>query len=196
MRDNNNEEEMRVNYDYNINDHREMLHDMFQTEELCMEFNNIPASEVERRMKFLKRMFKKSDGEFLVFSPFKCAVGYNIEMGNNVAINSYCTILDGGTVKFGDDIWVGPNCEFISSGHSVDPERRKKGYGYANSITIENNVYIGSRVTVVCPEKKGITIGKNSVIGSGSVVTKDIPENVLAAGNPCKVIRFLSEDKK
>ena len=72
----------------------------------------------------------------------------------------------------------------------------KNGYGYANSIVIEDNVYIGSRVTIVCPEKKGITTGKNSVIGSGSVVTKDIPPNVLAVGNPCKVIRSLEKKEE
>lgn len=169
-----NNNEMQINDNFNINENRDMFYDMLKTEELCHEYNNIPASQVEKRMDFLKKMFKKADGQFLIFSPFKCAVGYNIEMGDNVAINSYCCILDGGLVKFGDNIWVGPNCEFISSGHSVDPERRKNGYGYANSIVIEDNVYIGSRVTIVCPEKKGITIGKNSVIGSGSVVTKDI----------------------
>lgn len=191
-----NKNKMQVNDNFNIHNHKDMFDDMLRTEELCYEFNSIPASEVEKRMDFLRKMFKKAEGEFLIFSPFKCAVGYNIEMGNNVAINSYCCILDGGTVKFGNDIWVGPNCEFISSGHSVDPERRKNGYGYANSIVIEDNVYIGSRVTIVCPEKRGITIGANSVIGSGSVVTKDVPANVLIAGNPCKVIRSLLEKKE
>lgn len=191
-----NNNEMQINDNFSINENRDMFYDMLKTEELCHEYNNIPASQVEKRMDFLKKMFKKADGQFLIFSPFKCAVGYNIEMGDNVAINSYCCILDGGLVKFGDNIWVGPNCEFISSGHSVDPERRKNGYGYANSIVIEDNVYIGSRVTIVCPEKKGITIGKNSVIGSGSVVTKDIPPNVLAVGNPCKVIRSLEKKEE
>ena len=171
-----NNNEMQINDNFNINENRDMFYDMLKTEELCHEYNNIPASQVEKRMDFLKKMFKKADGQFLIFSPFKCAVGYNIEMGDN--------------------IWVGPNCEFISSGHSVDPERRKNGYGYANSIVIEDNVYIGSRVTIVCPEKKGITIGKNSVIGSGSVVTKDIPPNVLAVGNPCKVIRSLEKKEE
>lgn len=190
-----NNNKMLVNDNFNIYEHRDMFEDMLKTEELCQEYNNIPAREIEKRMDFLKKMFKKADGQFVIFSPFKCAVGYNIEMGDNVTMNSYCCILDGGSVKFGDNIWVGPNCEFISSGHSVDPKRRREGYGYANSIVIEDNVYIGSRVTIVCPEKKGITIGENSVIGSGSVVTKDIPPNVLAVGNPCKVIRSLLENK-
>ncbi|MBA4701053.1 MAG: sugar O-acetyltransferase [Ruminococcus sp.] len=184
------------NEDFNINNRRDMLHDMLRTEELCYEYNNIPASDIEKRNELLKKLFKRADGDFLIFSPFKCALGYNIELGNMVAINSYCCILDGGEVKFGDDVWVGPNCEFISSGHSVNPKRRKAGYGYANPIVIEDNVYIGSRVTVVCPEHRGITIGENSVIGSGSVVTKDIPANVLAAGNPCKVIRSLPEKEE
>ncbi len=187
--------EINKNDDFNINDHRDMFYDMLKTEELCYEYNNIPASDIEKRNEHLRKMFKKADKDFLIFSPFKCSLGYNIELGNNVAINSYCCILDGGKVKFGNDIWVGPNCEIISSGHSVDPQKRKNGYGYANPIVIEDNVYIGSRVTIVCPENGGITIGENSVIGSGSVVTKDIPKNLLAAGNPCKIIRKLSESE-
>jgi len=188
--------EINENENFNINNHKDMFQDMLKAEELCYEYNNMPASDIDKRNEHLRKMLGKVDGDFLIFSPFKCALGYNIELGSNVAMNSYCCILDGGKVKFGNDIWVGPNCEIISSGHSVDPVRRKTGYGYANPILIENNVYIGSRVTIVCSEKKGITIGENSVIGSGTVVTKDVPKNVLVAGNPCKIIRKLSESEK
>lgn len=191
-----NQNVMQEDKDFNLHEHKDMFYDMIKAEELCQKYNNIPAGETDRRMEFLKKMFRKAEGQFLIFSPFKCALGYNIEIGDQVAMNSYCCILDGGSVTFGNNIWVGPNCEFISSGHSVDPEKRKNGYGYANSIVIEDNVYIGSRVTIACPQKKGITIGTNSVIGSGSVVTKDIPPNVLAAGNPCKVIRSLLEKEE
>ena len=184
---------MEDNKDFNIHDNHKMFEDMIKAEELCYKYNSIPMSHFDERMNLLKSFFGKCNGDFLIFSPFKCALGYNVEIGNNVAVNSYCTILDGAKVTLGDNIWIGTNCEIITSGHSVDPERRVNGYGYANPITIEDNVYIGSRVTIVSGERHGITIGKNSVIGSGSVITKDVPPNVLIAGNPARIIRNLSE---
>jgi acetyltransferase-like isoleucine patch superfamily enzyme len=182
--------------DFNIHNNHKMFEDMVKAEEICAQYNAIPTSHFEERMNLLKSFFGKSNGDFLIFSPFKCSLGYNVEIGNNVAVNSYCTILDGAKVTIGDDVWIGPDCQIISSGHSVDPERRKAGYGYANPITIEDNVYIGARVTIVSGEKQGITIGKNSVIGTGSVITRDVPPNVLVVGNPARIIRNLTEDKK
>lgn len=180
----------------NIYEHRDMFKEMQRCQELCNAYNAIPTTELDIRMDFLRHIFGKAEGEFVFFSPFKCSLGYNIEVGNNVAVNSYCTILDGGKVKFGNDIFVGPNVQIISSGHSVDPKKRKEGFGYQNDVVIEDNVYIGAGVTIVCGEKRGITIGKNSLIGAGAVVTRDVPPNVLVAGNPAKVIRKIGEDEE
>ena len=99
--------------------------------------------------------------------------------------------MDFAAVTFGDYVWVGPNCGFYTSGHSVDPLERSQGVGDAHPITVGNNVWFGGNVVVATTEKKGITIGDNAVIAAGSVVVSDIPANALAAGNPAKVIRTL-----
>ena len=100
-------------------------------------------------------------------------------------MNHDCIILDAAKVEFGDNCFIAPSCGFYTSGHPVDHKLRNKGYEYAKPIKIGNNVWIGGNVVVL----PGITIGDNVTIGAGSVVTKDIPSNVVAYGNPCKVIR-------
>ena len=107
-------------------------------------------------------------------------------------MNVGCVILDGARVTFGDNVFVAPHCGFYTAGHPLDHERRNAGLEYALPITIGNNVWIGAQVCVL----PGMTIGDDSVIGAGSVVTKDIPAGVLAAGNPCRVIREISEADK
>ncbi len=96
-------------------------------------------------------------------------------------------ILDGAKVTFGDNVFIAPNCGFYTAGHPLDAERRNQGLEYAYPITIGDNVWIGAGVSIL----PGVSIGANTVIGAGSVVTKDIPANVLAAGNPCRIIRQL-----
>ena len=103
-----------------------------------------------------------------------------------------CIILDEAKVTFGDNVFIAPNCGFYTAGHPLDVEQRNKGLEYAYPITIGNNVWIGAHVCVL----PGVTIGDNTVIGAGSIVTKNIPANVLAAGNPCKVIRNITEEDK
>ncbi|MDD6808354.1 MAG: sugar O-acetyltransferase [Oscillospiraceae bacterium] len=125
--------------------------------------------------------------------PFRCDYGKNIKVGKMTYINTGCTILDTNTVSIGNNVLIAPNVSIFTAGHPIDPEIRKTSYEYALPITIEDNVWIGGN-SIILP---GVTIGKNSVIGAGSVVTKDIPENVIAVGNPCKVIRAITdEDKK
>lgn len=127
-----------------------------------------------------------SYGKFVAFfQPFYCDYGYNIEIGENFYSNVNCVILDGAKVKFGDNVFVAPNCGFYTAGHPLDVKQRTAGLEYAKPITIGNNVWIGAQVCVM----PGVTIGDNCVIGGGSVVTKDIPANSLAVGNPCRVIR-------
>ncbi|HEO7045734.1 MAG: sugar O-acetyltransferase [Peptostreptococcus sp.] len=175
--------------EFNIQDDDIFFWDMIKAEEICHEYNNIPASEIERRKEYLKKFFGKVNGDFLIFSPLKCGVGYNIEIGNYVVMNSNCSLLDGAKIKFGNNIWVGPNCGFYTSGHSIDPQKRLEGYGYAHPIIVEDNVWIGANVLIVCSENRGITIGENSVLAAGSVITKDVPANVLVGGNPSRVIK-------
>jgi acetyltransferase-like isoleucine patch superfamily enzyme len=174
---------------FNIYEHEDMFRDMLRCEDLCRAYNAIPSDEIEIRMDYLKHIFGKVNGQFVILSPFKCSLGYNIEIGDNVTFNSNVSILDGGKVKIGNNVLIGTNSVLSCSGHSVDPKRRKEGFGYINSITIEDNVYIGAGVIIVCSETRNITIGRDSVIGAGTVVTRDIPAGVLAVGNPARIVR-------
>lgn len=125
--------------------------------------------------------------------PFFCDYGKNIEIGSNFYSNMGCTILDTAKVQIGDDVLFGPNVSLFTASHPIHRDMRKLEYQYGIPIRIENGVWIGGN-TVILP---GVTIGQGSVIGAGSVVTKDIPESVVAVGNPCKVIRKISNvDKK
>lgn len=116
-----------------------------------------------------------------------CDYGYNIHFGRNFYTNHNLVILDTATVKFGDNVFIGPNCGFYTAGHPVDVKQRNSGLEYAKPITVGNNVWFGGNVIVL----PGVTIGDNTIIGAGSVVTKDIPANVIAVGNPCKVIKSI-----
>jgi len=123
----------------------------------------------------------------VITAPFWCDYGSNIEIGENFYTNHNCVILDCAKVTFGDNVLIGPNCGFYTAGHPLDAVRRNQGLEYARPIHIGHNVWIGGGVQVA----PGFTIGDDAVIGAGSVVTKDIPTGVLAAGNPCRVIRDL-----
>ena len=132
-------------------------------------------------------MLGNTKQDFLIEQPFMCDYGYNIEIGENFYANHNLIILDGNKVTFGDNVFIAPNCAFYTAGHPLDPEQRNKGLEYAKPIEIGDNVWIGGNVVVL----PGVKIGDNCVIGAGSVVTKDVPENSVAVGNPCKVIRKL-----
>lgn len=121
----------------------------------------------------------------MIEQPFLCDYGYNIHIGDNFYANHNLVILDGATVKFGDNVFVAPNCGFYTAGHPIDAAERNKGLEYARPITVGNDVWIGGNVCVL----PGVTIGDDCVIGAGSVVVKDIPPHSVAVGNPCKVIK-------
>ena len=131
-----------------------------------------------------------SHGEHFTFvQPFWCDYGKNIHVGENFYCNHGLVVLDGAPVTLGHDVYIAPNCVFSTAGHPVDTERRNQGLEYALPITVGDNVWIGMGV-LVCP---GVTIGSNVVIGAGSVVVKDIPSGVVAVGNPCRVLREITE---
>ena len=166
---------------YNIELENKKLH----TKDLCYEYNNIKPSDKKQRKTIIKKLLGKTKQNFNIEQPFFCDYGYNIELGENFYSNHNLIILDTNKVKFGDNVFIGPNCGFYAAGHPVDVEQRNKGLEYAKPIEIGNNVWIGGNVVVL----PGIKIGDNTVIGAGSVVTKNIPSNVIAVGNPCKVIK-------
>lgn len=122
-------------------------------------------------------------------SPFSCDYGSNLIIGDNFYANTNCTLLDCATITIGDNVLLGPNVSLYTSNHAFDAEERIEGLEQVLPISIGDNVWLGGSVTVV----GGVTIGENTVFGAGSVVTKDIPANELAAGNPCRMIREITE---
>ena len=170
---------------YDANYDRELVEERQMCKDICNEYNLVKPSDLERRREILRKLLGKTGKEFLIEQPFYCDYGYNIEIGKNFYSNVNCVILDGAKVKFGDNVFVAPNCGFYTAGHPLDVKQRTAGLEYAKPITIGNNVWIGAQVCVM----PGVTIGDNCVIGGGSVVTKDIPAYSVAAGNPARIIR-------
>ena len=163
----------------------ELIKEREKAKDLCYKYNNLKPSQEKERKKVLKKLLGNTKENFLIEQPFICDYGYNIEIGENFYSNHNLIILDGNKVKFGDNVFIAPNCSFYTAGHPLDVETRNRGLEYAKPIEVGNNVWIGGNVVVL----PGVKIGDNVVIGAGSVVTKNIPSNVLAVGNPCKVIR-------
>ncbi|AET66202.1 acetyltransferase (isoleucine patch superfamily) [Desulfosporosinus orientis DSM 765] len=153
------------------------------------QFNSLHPDEIEKRDNIIRSLFGKTRDKFFIEPPFRCDYGYNIYIGENFYSNYNCTILDCAKVLIGDNVMFGPNVNLFTAGHPINFEVRNEGLEYALPIVIGNNVWIGGGA-IVNPR---ITIGDNVVIGSGSVVTKDIPSNSIAVGNPCKVIRKISD---
>lgn len=177
---------------YDANYDTELLAERAACADLTYELNQLRPSKTKERDALVRCILGKVKGCCTIVSPFFCDYGYNIEVGENFFANMNCVILDEAVVKFGDNVFVAPNCGFYTAGHPLDSDRRNKGLEYARPITVGNDVWIGAGVSIL----PGVTIGDGSVIGAGSVVNKDIPAGVLAAGNPCRVIREITEKDK
>ncbi len=158
---------------------------------LTQELNTADRADFEKLANIVKKLLGKSDGAF-INPPFYCDYGTHIEVGKSFFANYNCTILDVAKVIIGDNCQMAPNVAIYTAGHPVHPEIRNTAYEYGIEVTIGDNVWLGGN-TVVCP---GVHIGSNTVIGSGSVVTKDIPDWVVAAGNPCRVLRRITEEDR
>ncbi|MFD2968866.1 sugar O-acetyltransferase [Sphingobacterium bambusae] len=171
---------------------RELFDERQHAKEQLYVFNNLAPSKIKARNQILKKLFGETTNLFFIEPPFRCDYGYNIFLGDNFYANFNLTILDCAPVTIGANVMIGPNVSLFTAGHPVHPEPRVAGWEFAKPINIEDNVWIGGH-TVVNP---GVRIGKNSVIGAGSVVTKDIPENVIAVGNPCRVLRVITDRDK
>ncbi len=152
-------------------------------------FNDSEPKQIKFRKQIIQKLFKTTGSRFFLEPPFRCDYGYNITIGENFYSNYNCTILDCAPVTIGENVLFGPNVSLFTAGHPLHFEARNQGWEFAQPIVIEDNVWIGGHVVV----NPGVRIGKNAVIGSGSVVTKDIPANVIAAGNPCRIIRPITE---
>lgn len=155
---------------------------------LTQKLNTIDRSDFEGIAAIIKELLGKGEDVF-INPPFYCDYGDRIEIGKGSFINYNCTILDTGRVRIGENAQIAPNVSIYTAGHPVHPATRNTLYEYGVDITIGDNVWIGGN-SVICP---GVTIGDNCVIGAGSVVTKDIPAWSVAAGNPCRVLRRITE---
>ena len=163
-----------------------------KAKQLCWEYNRTAPSETEKRRNILQKLLGTCHPLTGIEPDFHCDYGFNIHTHGLTVINYNCVILDTSPVNIGAGAFIAPGVCLACSGHSVDPEQRVHGIGTSAPITLEENVWIGAN-SVVCG---GVTIGKGSVIGAGSVVTHDIPAGVVAAGVPAKVIRPISEKDK
>ena len=163
-----------------------------KVKDLCFKYNSIEPSNRKVRDELIKKIFGKTKEKLHVESNFYCDYGYNIEIGDNFYSNHNLVILDPAPVVFGDNVFIGPNCGFYTAQHPLDVETRNKFLEYAFPIYVGNNVWFGGNVVVL----PGVKIGDNTIIGAGSVVTKDIPSNVIAVGNPCKVLREITEEDR
>lgn len=155
---------------------------------LCYEYNQIPHGDIQEREALIPKIVKKIGKDFVIEQPFRCDMGFNVEIGDHFLANYNLIILDGAKVEIGDHVMIAPNCGIYAAGHPFDAQLRASGLEYAWPVKIEDHVWIGGHVCIM----GGVTIGEGSVIAAGSVVTKDIPAHVLAGGNPCRVIREIT----
>ena len=166
----------------------QLLKELNEVKEIIHEYNALKPSQTLRRFQILKDLLGHvADDEIIVNQPFYCDYGKQIRVGKRFFANFNLTVLDEARVTIGDDCFIGPNVSIYTACHSTDPVERNTRREWAEPVTIGDNVWIGGSVTIL----PGVTIGSNVTIGAGSVVTRDIPDNVVAVGNPCKVIKNL-----
>ena len=158
--------------------------------ELLYDYNATRPSEGEKRAEILKKMFAEIGGDCYIEPPLHSNFGgHHVHFGKNVYANFNLTLVDDTHIYVGDYTMIGPNVTIATAGHPILPMLREQAYQYNASVHIGRNCWLGAGVIVL----PGVTIGDNSVIGAGSIVTKDIPANVIAVGNPCRVLREISD---
>ncbi|HTG34515.1 MAG TPA: sugar O-acetyltransferase [Thermoanaerobaculia bacterium] len=163
----------------------ELVADHLHAQDLLYQFNATKPDATEERLVLLMELFGHFGRGSALKPSFRCDYGYNILIGRNVFVNYDCVFLDCNRITIGDDVQIGPTVQIYTAQHPTDPETRRSGLEFALPVTVGDNVWIGGGA-ILCP---GVTIGANTVMGAGSVVTRDLPPSVIAAGNPCQVIR-------
>lgn len=165
----------------------EILEELNRMKDLVWEYNRLKPSLREEREKLIRRMLGKVGENPLINQPFYCDFGTNISIGDNFFSNFNFTVLDEAAVIIGNNCFIAPNVSIYTVGHPIDPIERNKKIETAMPVVIGDNVWIGGSVTVL----PGVTIGNNVTIGAGSVVVKSIPDNCVAVGNPCRVVKYI-----
>lgn len=155
-------------------------------------YNETTEEEEARRDELLREILGSAGKEPHIDLPFRCDYGQHIHLGDYFYSNYNLTILDICKVTIGDNVMFGPNVSIYTAGHPIDADVRNSGLEFGSPVTIGNNVWFGGNVVV----NPGVTIGDNTIIGSGAVITKSIPDNVIAAGNPCRVLRKITDEDR
>ena len=163
----------------------ELLNELNAVKALCQQYNNLLPTDFAARNEMLQQMLGQADADTFINQPFYCDYGKQIRVGKRFFANFCLTVLDEALVTFGDDCFVGPNVSIYTACHSTNPVERNTRQEWAKPVMIGNNVWIGGSVTILA----GVTIGDNCTIGAGSVVTRDIPANSVAVGNPARVVK-------
>ncbi len=163
----------------------ELLEELNAVKVLCQQYNQLLPTDFAARNEMLQQMLGQADADTFINQPFYCDYGKHIRVGKRFFANFCLTVLDEALVTFGDDCFVGPNVSIYTACHSTNPVERNTRQEWAKPVTIGNNVWIGGSVTILA----GVTIGDNCTIGAGSVVTRDIPANSVAIGNPARVVK-------
>jgi galactoside O-acetyltransferase len=168
----------------------EIMKEQFPYLDKLWEFNQLKPSQVEEKTQYMKTVFAECGDNCYVELPFRANWGgHHVHFGDNVYANFNLTLVDDGHIYVGDQVMFGPNVTVATAGHPIDPKLRGRGLQFNKDVHIGANSWIGAGAIIM----PGVTIGKNVVIGAGSIVTKDIPDNVIAVGNPCKVLREVGE---
>ncbi|PMO05307.1 galactoside O-acetyltransferase [Vibrio splendidus] len=167
----------------------DLVAEQTQCLEVLYDFNHTRPSEGDKRQQIMKQLFAEVGEGCYIEPPLHANWGRHTHLGNNVYVNFNLTLVDDTNVFIGDNVMIAPNVTIATGTHPISPELRLKAAQFNVPVRIGNNVWLGAH-TVVLP---GVTIGENSVIGAGSIVTKDIPANVVAVGNPCRVVREINE---
>lgn len=175
---------------YDANYDTELLEERANAEELYFYFNNTNPKDAAKKEEILKQLLPHKGENITILSPFYTDYGYNCFIGNETFINHNIYLMDCAPITIGKHCFIGPNCGMYTAIHPIVAKERNQGLEMAKPITIKDNVWIGGDVTIL----PGVTIGEGSVIGAKSLVTKDIPANVIAVGNPCRVVRPITDE--
>lgn len=183
---------MQRNEEYIIKDSLMPKDKQERARELCFEFNMSSPKEKDRRRVILNELLGSSTPLTFIEPTFRCDYGLNIHLRGLTVVNFNCVFLDTSPINIGKNCFIAPNVVLACSSHPLDSEERNAGYLISKPINIGQNVWIGANTTII----GGVNIGSNVVIGAGSVVNRSIPDNVVAVGNPCKVLRPITAKDK